>query len=120
MKNDEQPMVYNIPPNYSPEGTILSGTFKLRNAIEAVAIVLAVVGPLVYFHPFSVKTIVVLAVVISLPLGIIALVGVNDGSLFEFLGDVLHYLMSKKNIIFHSEYQQEMATTTKKEKKEVN
>lgn len=116
MKKAEAPTTYFIPANYSPEGTILSGTFKLRNAIEAAICVLAVAGPLIYYHPFPVQAIAILVIVFSLPLGILALMGVNDGSLFEYIGDVIHYFFSNKNIVFFSVYQHEQAEKAKEAK----
>ena len=50
-KNDHD--IYIIPPNFIESGTIMGGTLKLRNAVEALCISL-LVGIPEFYLPFSV------------------------------------------------------------------
>ena len=83
---------YIIPPNFIEGGTFFGGLLKLRNTAEALVIVLAIGIPV-----FSVSTLTLTAKIIilcltALPLGIIALVGINGESLSSFIFLVLKYL----------------------------
>lgn len=85
---------YIIPPNFIEGGTFFGGLLKLRNTAEALVIVLAIGIPV-----FSVSTLTLTAKIIilcltALPLGIIALVGINGESLSSFIFLVLKYLHS--------------------------
>lgn len=84
--NLDEPAVFRIPDNFISKGTILGGMFKVRNAVEALIIVLAIGYPL-YLIPMTLTLKAVLIILLCAPLGIIALIGVNRGPLSEFLLD---------------------------------
>ena len=75
---------YHIPANYTDSGKLF-GLFPIRNAIEA----LALAGPglvlCLRFLPFTVTTRVVIALIIAIPLGGFALIGIQDDPLTRFV-----------------------------------
>lgn len=96
---------YIIPPNFIEGGTFFGGLLKLRNTAEALVIVLAIGIPV-----FSVSTLTLTAKIIilcltALPLGIIALVGINGESLSSFIFLVLKYLCNRRVITRNEEEQ---------------
>jgi hypothetical protein len=116
-KNSQKPTVFYIPVNYNAAGTVLGGMFKTRNAIEAVIIAAAICVPLYKFANIPVMQKIIITVIVVLPLVIIALIGINDGSLFQYFGDVFYYLTSKKNIMFFSVFEHEQEELLKKQQK---
>ena len=53
--HNEELDTYTIPPNFMESGTLFGGAFKLRNALEAGAIVLAVGLPVFSGHPCAMR-----------------------------------------------------------------
>ena len=69
----EERDVYLIPQNFVDTGTILGGTVKLRNAVEAAVLAVGSAVPLFYLPlAFNIRLMIVIAV--SVPLGVF---GVN-------------------------------------------
>ena len=103
----DEPIIYYIPSNFITKGTILGGTFKTRNAIEA-AVLLFIIGyPIVSIHMNLTLKIVLLCIFCIAP-AVAALVGVNDGPLSQFLIDFIKF---KK---FPHEYEYDLKHTNKK------
>ena len=67
----EETDIYIIPPNFIESGTIMGGTLKLRNAVEALCISL-LVGIPEFYLPFSLTTKIIIACVTVLPLALFA------------------------------------------------
>ena len=65
----EERDVYLIPQNFVDTGTILGGTVKLRNAVEAAVLAVGSAVPLFYLPlAFNIRLMIVIAV--SVPLGV--------------------------------------------------
>ena len=75
--------VYYIPANYTDAGRLL-GIFAIRNAIEAVIITVPLFFLLMSVLPFATTTTLVIALIIVIPAGGFALIGINDDSLTSF------------------------------------
>lgn len=103
----DEPAVYYIPNNFIAKGTVLGGAFKTRNVIDAAAILFLIGYPIISIH-MNITVKIVLLCVLCLPLTILALVGVNDGPLSQFL---LDYIRFKK---FPHEYEYDMKHSDKK------
>ena len=75
---------WHIPANYTDAGKLF-GLFAIRNTVEAVLLA----GPCVFFClrllPFAITTNIMVALVVGIPLGGFALIGVQDDSLSRFL-----------------------------------
>jgi len=89
--------VYIIPPNFIETGTFFGGAFKVRNAIEAGALVIATGAP-AFKLPVSLTARIIIVCVTSLPLGLFALIGVSGDSLSEFILAFIRFL-SRRRII---------------------
>ena len=89
--------VYIIPPNFIEGGKIFGGMFKIRNAIEA-GVLGGGTGLLILKLPFSLTTKIVIMCIISLPLVIFGLIGVDGMSLTEYLMNVLKFLKNRRKL----------------------
>lgn len=80
----EERDVYLIPQNFVDTGTILGGTVKLRNAVEAAVLAVGSAVPLFYLPlAFNIRLMIVIAV--SVPLGVFGVVGIGGDSLTQFV-----------------------------------
>lgn len=111
-KNEDEPMVFVIPPNFVAEGRIFGGKLKSRNVVEAG--IFLVIGILLTFNfPFwSLMTRAIICMILFIPPAVVALIGVNDGSLSEFIIDALKFRLSKRKI----QYDTSLGTETHKKK----
>jgi len=111
-RDDDSPDIYFIPPNYVDSSGVFGGMFRLRNAIEALA-----VGGLSAWLIFSVtagmdltaRIIVLLAVVI--PLMFFAAIGVMGFSITEFLFFLVRFLYGRRVLgrdAYNAEVEKEM------------
>lgn len=97
---------YVIPPNFIDTGTILGGMFRLRNAIEAVAL-LSCIGLPVFQLPLSLTGKIIVLCLTALPLTLLALIGVAGESLSSFILNFFRYL-AKRRIIYRSDQTEEI------------
>lgn len=86
---------YIIPPNFIEGGTLLGGMFKTRNVIEA-GILAAAVGLPVMGLNISLTTRIIILCLTSLPLALLALIGVSGSSLSEFILLFFSYLRNRR------------------------
>ena len=77
---NEEMDVYYIPPNFLTSGRLFGGMIRVRNAIEACVLVLLTGIPILQL-PFSLTTRIVILCLITLPLGVFGVVGVDGDSL---------------------------------------
>ena len=96
-KSLDEPEVFFIPNNFVDSGTVLNGTFKVRNVVEA-AVILGVIGYLLLQIPATIQVRVILIAVLAVPPAIVALVGVNDGPLSQFLMDFIRFHRSQRKV----------------------
>lgn len=91
----EEREIYYIPPNFIESGTFFGGMFKVRNAIEAGVLALAVGIP-VFNLGLPLTTRIILLCLTSLPLALLALIGVAGESLSSFGFIFLKYLKNRR------------------------
>ena len=91
----EETDIYVIPPNFIESGTIMGGTLKLRNAVEALCISL-LIGIPEFYLPFSLTTKIIIACVTVLPLTLFAIIGINGESLTSFVINFFLYLKHRR------------------------
>lgn len=96
---------YIIPPNFIEGGTFFGGLLKLRNTAEALVIVLAIGIPVFSVSALTLTAKTIILCLTALPLGIIALVGINGESLSSFIFLVLKYLCNRRVITRNEEGQ---------------
>lgn len=91
----EENDIYIIPPNFIDTGTVFGGTLKLRNAIEA-AVVAVAIGVPVFRIPVSLTTKIIILCVTALPVALLALIGVDGESFSSFIFNFFSYLKKKR------------------------
>lgn len=95
MAERERRDVYFIPQNFIDTGSIFGGSIRLRNAVEAAVLAAGTGIPLMYLPlPFNWR--LILVIVISLPLAIFAVVGIEGDSLTEFLAHWFRFLRRRR------------------------
>ena len=91
----EERDVYLIPQNFVDTGTILGGTVKLRNAVEAAVLAVGSAVPLFYLPlAFNIRLMIVIAV--SVPLGVFGVVGIGGHSLTQFVAHWFRFMKRRR------------------------
>lgn len=94
-KDENQNLLYYIPKNFEEKSVTVSG-ISYRNITEAV-IIIGIIAAILWFTPIdSVKVKIIIGIVISLPIGALALFGINQCSLSEYLINFLKFKLSPK------------------------
>lgn len=96
MKPEEND-IFLIPPNFIESGTIMGGTIRIHNAIEALIITLALGIPEFYL-PITLTTRIIIACITVLPLTLFAIIGINGESLSSFILNYFVFLRKKRVI----------------------
>lgn len=100
LEDREYSNVYAIPANYTDSGKLFGGMVDTRNAVEAV-LLLAAVGALeLFWIPMSGTIRVVVMTVTLIPLGVVAVMGVDGGSLFQYIGHILRFWSHRRKLHF--------------------
>lgn len=96
MRQEERD-IYIIPPNFIEGGTLLGGMFKTRNVIEA-GILGITTGVPVFNLPFSLTARIIALCLATLPLVLVALIGLGGGSLSEFILQFFSFLRNRRTL----------------------
>ena len=88
--------VFLIPPNFLNEGSLFGGMLKLRNAIEAVILVVGITIPILKITAFSFTGKTIVLCLTALPVGIFALIGIGGESLTAFLMNFFRFLRNRR------------------------
>lgn len=92
---------FYIPENFIEEGTLFGGLLKLRNTVEALIIFGIILLCILKFGAgigFQLKAILI--VVLACPPAALALFGINDGPLSEFILDYINFKRSPREILY--------------------
>ena len=92
--------IYAIPANYTDSGKILGGMLELRNAVETVLIVGAVGYPELMLIPMTGTIRIVVMTVTLLPLAVVAMMGIDGDSLFQYAAHMLRFVLHKRKLHF--------------------
>lgn len=98
---NEERDVYYIPPNFLQSGRLFGGAVRMRNAIEAVLIAL-LTGIPIFRLGLSLTTRIVLLCLITLPITIFAVVGMDGDSLSEFAVNWFKWLFNRR-VLYRSD-----------------
>ncbi len=77
-------MSYHIPANYTDAGKLF-GIFEVRNGIEAVVLAVPLLFLCFSCLPFSLTSNIIITMIIVIPVGGFALIGINDDCLTRFI-----------------------------------
>lgn len=118
MDDREYNNVYAIPANYTDSGKLLGGMIDTRNAVET-AILLVVVGyPELILIPMPGTIRIVVMTVTLLPLAVISVMGVDGGSLFQYIGHIIRFWTHRRKLHFRRiGYRYDQTEVKKKAKK---
>ena len=100
MDDKEFSNVFSIPANYTDSVKILGGMLEPRIAIEALFLIVLVGYPELMLIPMPSTIRIVVMTVTLIPLGVIAMMGIDGDSLFQYLGHIIYYLMSRRKLTF--------------------
>lgn len=87
--------IYYIPPNFLTSGRLFGGMIRVRNAIEACALVFLTGLPIIKL-PLTLTARIILLCLVTLPLAIFAIIGFDGDSLSEFAVNWLKWLMNRR------------------------
>ena len=100
MEDREFDNVFSIPANYTDSGKILGGMLEPRNAIEAVILLVIVGYPELMWIPMPSTIRIVVMTVTLIPLAVVAMVGIDGDSLFQYLGHIIYYFFNRRKLTF--------------------
>ena len=100
MNDKEYNNVYAIPANYTDSGKLLGGMIETRNAVETVILVLALGYPELTLIPMSSTIRIVVMTVTLLPLAVVSAMGVDGGSLFQYIGHIIYFGTHRRKLHF--------------------
>ena len=92
--------VYAIPANYTDSGKLLGGMVETRNAVEAVALVILVGYPELMWIPMPTTIRIVVMTVTLIPLGVLAVMGIDGDSLLQYLGHMFSFWKNRRKLHF--------------------
>ncbi|MDO4756529.1 MAG: hypothetical protein Q4A54_09305, partial [Parabacteroides sp.] len=95
-KNRDERDIFLIPPNFLNEGSLFGGMLKLRNALEAVVLVVGITVPVLKITALSFTGRVIVWCLTALPIGIFAVIGIGGESLTAFLMNFFRYLRNRR------------------------
>ena len=100
MEEKEYSNVYAIPANYTDSGKLLGGMVETRNAVEAGFLVILVGYPELMWIPMSTTLRIVVMTVTLIPLGVLAVMGIDGDSLLQYLGHMLSFWKNRRKLHF--------------------
>lgn len=100
MDEKEYSNVYSIPANYTDSGKLLGGMVDTRNAIETIFLLVVVGYPELFLIPMTGTIRIVVMTVTLLPLAVISVMGVDGGSLFQYLGHIIRFWFHRRKLHF--------------------
>lgn len=93
-KNEEKD-IYYIPPNFLTSGRLFGGMIRIRNAMEAGILVLLTAVPILKL-PLSLTIRIIILCLITLPLGVFGIVGIDGDSLTEFAANWIKWFVNRR------------------------
>ena len=97
----EERDIYYIPGNFLTSGRLFGGMIRVRNAIEACALVLLTGLPIINLG-ISLTARVIILCLITLPLGVFGVVGIEGDSLSEFVINWFKWLCNRR-VLYRSD-----------------
>lgn len=95
---DEDENIYAIPANYTDSGKILEGMLSLRNIVEALILVLSIGFIELKLIPMTDTVRIIVMIVTLLPLAIVALMGIDGDSLFQYIGHIFKFVRQRRRL----------------------
>lgn len=90
---------YYIPANFTDAGKIL-GAFPLRNAVEALLLAAPLFLVILALPYFTILTRLMAALILAVPVGGFALIGIRDESLLQFAATWLRWRRNRSTLVY--------------------
>ena len=94
--------VYHIPTNFTDAGRVF-GLFEIRNIIEAVLLAIPVLYLCIALLPLTLMPKIIVTLVIVIPLGGFAIIGIRDDSLTRFLRSWMRWRKQRRLMFYRGE-----------------
>ena len=94
--------VYHIPTNFTDAGRVF-GLFEIRNIIEAVLLAFPVLYLCIALLPLTLMPKIIVTLVIVIPLGGFAIIGIRDDSLTRFLRSWMRWRKQRRLMFYRGE-----------------
>ncbi len=94
--------LYHIPVNYTDAGRIL-GVFEIRNVVEAVLLAVPTLYLCLALLPLPLKAKLIVTIVLVIPMGGFALIGIRDDSLTRWLRIWRRWRRNRRILYFRGE-----------------
>lgn len=117
MDEKEYSNVYSIPANYTDSGKLLGGMIATRNAIETLILLVLAGYPELFLIPMPGPIRIVVMTVTLLPMAVVSVMGVDGGSLFQYLGHIVRFWTHRRKLHFRRIGYRYDQTQIKKRKK---
>lgn len=117
MEEKEYSNIYAIPANYTDSGKLMGGMVETRCAVEAIFLVGLVGYPELFWIPMPTTIRIVCMTVTLLPLGVVALMGADGGSLLQYLWNIICFFTHRRKLHCRRVGYQYAQQTGKKRKK---
>ena len=117
MEEKEYSNIYAIPANYTDSGKLMGGMVETRCAVEAIFLVGLVGYPELFWIPMPTTIRIVVMTVTLLPLGVVALMGADGGSLLQYLWNIICFFTHRRKLHCRRVGYQYAQQTGKKRKK---
>ena len=117
MEEKEYNNIYMIPANYTDSGKLFGGMVETRNAVETLILVIIIGYPELFWLPVTSTVRIVVMTITLLPLAIVAMMGIDGDSLFQFIGHMIRFLYRRRKLHFRRVGYQYAPGQTKKKKK---
>lgn len=117
MEEKDYSNVYSIPANYTDSGKLFGGMLAPRNAIEALILVVIVGYPELMLIPMPTTIRVVVMVLTLIPLAIVAMMGIDGDSLFQYLGHICSFMKGRRKLHFRRVGYKNVSEKDKRRKK---
>ncbi len=101
MLMDDNIQTYLIPNNFIDETRVFNGMLRIRNLIEAIIMLIMIAGPCILFIPKTVTAKFGITLACSLPLTMLALMGVNDDSLTTFIKSAISWRKNRQVMLYN-------------------
>ena len=98
MEEKEFNTTFAIPANYTDSGKIFGGMLEPRNAVEALILILAIGYPELMLIPMATTIRIVVMTVTLISIGILAAMGIDGDSLFQYAGHIICYLAHRRKL----------------------
>ena len=92
--------IYAIPVNYTDSGKVLGGMLSLRNIFEALVLILTIGFVELKLIPMEDTVRIIVMVVTLLPITLVALMGIDGESLFQYIGHVFKFVRRRRQLHF--------------------